>query len=580
MEPPLTRLSDDVLIYIYSFLEPPNILRASSASKRLREIGNQRIVWANACQNYLISCGLPSPPEPLHLLSTLSLRQRTLSAYSLAKRWRSGIHSPHRRSNLPNLSGSAISDIQILPSLNDDSLRLLTISKNVWLEMSVWEVPHQREYPAKLMGRWSPRGALYTGVTVNTDPSSSATIAISIYLDGQFFVKIMSLLAAGRVEDLFLVLHELPFASELKPVLLQGDIVALADTTHETILWDWKRGTFATLHDGPQNTSVPPYNMCHQVLFAHESVFVVRARSIHLFRYPELSSTTQRGFDDTGPNREPQLPIASFSFGWLDGVKAAICPRLDPRGLNRNLPKQSWSGISILIRGENDDPWAENAHNLELYSLEPNAEYISHTDKSDSEALQIASHESASTQPLTDGVPQSQQEDATITNCPYIFPPRPSYHLPALRGTLLCRKLAFGTFGTAVWIEPREKLNMGLVTGLVEIMNGLSQVDAIASSSFRWQDEDRIRRESCLKIVAFPGSLSSRHTTRRGLRAESPFVEDAEEGWGLSQDKSTAVISSTLLVDDQNDWTALDYDEVTGRVVLGTGSGDVLVLDI
>src|ERR1700733_2360450 len=87
-------------------------------------------------------------------------------------------------------------------------------------------------------------------------------------------------------------------------------------------------------------TEKKKYDRCIQVLFAHKSILVVRARSIHLFPEPVLSHS------------EPIscTPIAQHSWGWLDGV--AVTVQKNPDG-----PKL-FEALSILIRAEVDDPWS------------------------------------------------------------------------------------------------------------------------------------------------------------------------------------------------------------------------------
>jgi len=107
------------------------------------------------------------------------LRFKVLSAYDLAHRWISGVTCPQRTYHFPGASGARVSDVRFVPGY-DDRL-LLTISKTVWSAMSLWYMSDQ---DSKIVAQWSPRGAIFTGHTVNDAMGSEATLAVSLQLDG------------------------------------------------------------------------------------------------------------------------------------------------------------------------------------------------------------------------------------------------------------------------------------------------------------------------------------------------------------------------------------------------------------
>jgi hypothetical protein len=146
-------------------------------------------------------------------------------------------------------------------------------------------------------------------------------------------------------------------------------------------------------------------------VFATDSILVVRARFIHLFPQPELQSDTPRIY----------TPIARHSFGWTDGVSVAPTRLLSSTGSSSNLPS-----LSILIQGENNDPWSSEQRSLELFTLHPNPSYSS----------------------------SASDANTGVSPVPYIFPPTLTTQVHTDRGSTLCRQFILGRCGTAVWIHP------------------------------------------------------------------------------------------------------------------------------
>jgi len=59
---------------------------------------------------------------------------------------------------------------------------MLTISKSVWSAMAIWDMGEEKE-DARKVCEWSPRGAIFNGFALNSDPNSKATIAVSLHLN-------------------------------------------------------------------------------------------------------------------------------------------------------------------------------------------------------------------------------------------------------------------------------------------------------------------------------------------------------------------------------------------------------------
>lgn len=99
--------------------------------------------------------------------------------------------------------------------------------------------------------------------------------------------------------------------------------------------------------------------------------------------------------------------------------------------------------------------------------------------------------------------------------------------------------MILGRNGTAVWINPQDHTVGGLYFS--NDNSPLQIVPYVERSSQR------------LMATVFRGPLS-----RDG-------IPDGD------------INISTICVNDNNNWTALDYDEVTGRIAIGSASGDLLV---
>jgi hypothetical protein len=162
---------------------------------------------------------------------------------------------------------------------------------------------------------------------------------------------------------------------------------------------------------------------CIQIVFAYQSVLVIRARSIHLFPEPILS------------NSKPIYDaVARHSFGWVDGVSVSMTPRsnsVDPRGL------PSHDTIHILLRAESDDPWTQEQHNLRFFTLKPNPHY---------------------------SVAFQQDGNSGAGILPYLFPPSLTAEVLSVHGSLRCADIKLQPYGTAVWVHPRNRAVAGLIS--------------------------------------------------------------------------------------------------------------------
>ncbi|SJL10799.1 uncharacterized protein ARMOST_14193 [Armillaria ostoyae] len=194
--------------------------------------------------------------------------------------------TPKREINF--LTGSSTLEIKFIPGRQNRWL--LTISAGTTSVLTIWDITRQQT-----CSEWFRDGAAINAFELNTDPESEASMAVFL----------------GRLQRLVLLrldndgnLYEIhSINTDLHPVNLTGDLMALSDDRSKTVINNWKTGAHANLDD--LSNSRP--NCCFQVVFAPCTILVVRMFSVHLYAIPPLLGETH-------------TPIATHSFGWVNNV--------------------------------------------------------------------------------------------------------------------------------------------------------------------------------------------------------------------------------------------------------------------
>ncbi|KAJ3800040.1 hypothetical protein GGU11DRAFT_774748 [Lentinula aff. detonsa] len=573
---------EDILIYLYTFLDVPNILCLRQTCKRFNEISNLTIVWIHAWENHIFRKGYPFPPKfeaertersrprwRIQNMSRPELEQRTRHAYRLARKWlyeypiQTNLPDstfkgpllpllPHRDINwvvTPSISITAVRFVRSVrrcPSnldteTADESILVLSVSKGIWSVLTIWDVPiflygnDNTQHRPRKCAEWSPKGGLFTGLCLNRDHSSEADLAVSVVCEGRHEIGLFNISDAGELLSICTIPSVPTRASTLteedslflqamqpmKPMTLSGQLLAMSDDTASTVIYNWKTGAFAVLEHEEDEVGVWKHDHVIQVVFAYRSVLVVRAKSVHLFPEPELclASPSPVDFKDfsTPPGLAIYSPIANHTFGWVDGV--SVVPTYS------DSPVYSQPGtLRILVRLQSDNPWMANEHSLDLYELSLNPNAV--------------------------GTPAHGHEQSTAIECPYLFPPICTSRVSSTRGPLRCTDLALGQCGTAIWVKPGDRASHGLLMSdvydnytSVARLNGL---DSDVSVS--------IEGSATESLVAgiFPGPLNPEEKVR----------------------------TRKICTNVTNNWTALDYDEAVGRLVLGDATGCVRILEL
>jgi len=408
----LDTVDDDTLILVFDFLSVPEILAMRQTSKRMAKISTLRIVWRNACISCVLSNGYPFSQLPLNSLP--DLESLTRKAYRLGTKWLSPFPEPRTSQIFAANPSTYIEDVKFLPGKN----WLLTVSKGIWSGITAWDL----DAGVTRIAEWSPRGAIFKGFAVNTDPDSEATLAVSMQ-DSSSNIQILSLRCRGDgTPTVFESISTIQ--TWLSPIALQGDILAFSDNVAETVIQNLKDDTCAILRNAPVSDQTAwQLDRCIQIVFAYHSVLVIRGRSIHLFPEPILNSS-----------KPIYGAVARHSFGWVDGVSVSLTPRSNPVDL-RDLP--SHDPIHILLRAESDNPWTQEQHNLRFFILKPNPHYSVEFHQDDKPSTDIS---------------------------PYLFPPSLTAEVSSVHGSLRCADIMLQPYGTAVWIHPRNRAVTGLIS--------------------------------------------------------------------------------------------------------------------
>ena len=228
-----------------------------------------------------------------------------------------------------------------------------------------------------------------------------------------------------------------------------------------------------------------------------------------------------------GSVHEPtiQRPVDSFSFGWLDGI-----------AISQDLSKPD--SFFVLFRRPDEDIWSTRAPTLTFYRLEVNS---------------TAGVEEDSTPNATGSAPYLFSE-TFLTSAPLLASASPTY-----TSSSASTKLVLGNHSTALWLSPRPRESDS--TGLVQM-----DLD---------RREDWPSQASGIRIWRYYvgddlvwGSFGPRET-----QAES-HDDGAENRTGMTDEGSKTHVFTRRVFNARGDvWTAIGYDEETGRVALGKRDG-------
>ncbi|KAF5337438.1 hypothetical protein D9758_017168 [Tetrapyrgos nigripes] len=658
--------------------------------RRLNELSRLPIIWIEACHSQILSKGYPFPRCSLQELPQERLETLTRRAYRLAQRWLNQYHNVNldsgRKPSLSSFSSSSstspsslfpnkeckfsvspsapIADVRFIEGFEERFL--LTVSKGIWSVITIWDVAEaleslsgqgsrngdskstatsyreRRPTTPRKCCEWSPKGGLFTGLTLNSDLESEAKLAVSVAFESGQQIQLMNLSTDGQLSPICSI------DVAMKPMTLEGDFIAMSDDLAQTTIYNWKTGDYAILKHLQDQEGVWKQDHCIQVVFAHQSILVVRARSVHLFPQPVLRPASV--------NAPVYLPIARHTFGWIDGVSVVPPSRIRPevKAMGTTFPATGGYGggleprhdfddgysesasrdsfdlpppLTLLVRLQSDNPWTADEHSLDLYALMPSADAavksISRYDESNESQVRVLNRSHthqpppsvlATTPTLTVDadtvIPTLSDASATLSSSssppltipppptPYLFPPILTSRILSIRGSLRCTDVVLGPCRTAVWIRPHDRSLGGLIDDSLNglTMMGMGGLMGVGSS----QNVDggdsfnNERSKEGLVCAVFPGPLcpSTSHGARMSSSSSSTGSTGSEDwiggvstmsvngGDGEKGERDSDGGVRMMWMNELNNWTTLDYYEAMGRIALGSGDGYVTVLEL
>ncbi|KAG7096367.1 hypothetical protein E1B28_003811 [Marasmius oreades] len=591
----LQTLPTDVLINIFTLLSIPDILNLRQTNKLFLALSKQSIVWINARKSEIFSKLWPCEMAK----DDKDEEKTTRNAWRLGRRWASDTEKAmpvrRERSFMTNTS-TAVSDIRFL--VVHGRKTLLTVSKGIWSVLTLWDIDESDDENETKLSEWSPRGGLFTGLAINEDANVEEQLAVSIAKNGSHETLLLEIDTTFSLTPK----RRIPSpegASPLRALAFSGSVLALADDLSHTTIFDWATGEMAILtedvdeeREGSTGTANWKHNIAMQVVFAHRSVLVVRARSLSLFQQPSLSPSPSNIEGSIHEHlrlrvetevvefeNEPQLsmrpliptytPIAMHSFGWVDGIDVVLT---SPK------PSSPRADLQVFVRAESDNPWRSGEGSIDVYVLRASPDF----DENDGPQVQTLPLESSS------------------ALSPYIFPPYPLASLPTPRGSLRCNTVRAGSCSTALWVCPLATTSIhstNRTAGLVVdqwAVDGAAGLDiygvgvGASVGSVEYGDSSTLNRHGDTGLVDGNGIdiygigigvgdqssqivTSSTAITRRGESLVAgvfpgPFLDSPEP-------RMKQVLGNM----GSNGCTAMDYDEVSGRVAMGLGDGSVWV---
>jgi len=228
-----------------------------------------------------------------------------------------------------------------------------------------------------------------------------------------------------------------------------------------------------------------------------------------------------------------QHPVDSFTFGWLDGIS-----------ISQDFSKSD--SFFVLFHHPNDDLWSNHAPKLTLCRLEANPTASAEEELPPPSDVDDPVSHFFSVEFLT-SVPRSASASPTSTS------------------SSTSTKLVLGHQRTALWLSPRPRESDS--TGLVQMdLNRQEDWPAQARGTRSWRQ--------FLGDDLIWASFGPRET-------QTKIQDSGDENWTSRTDEEEPKIYAFTrrICNSRGEvWTAIGYDEETGRVALGKGDGSIVFL--
>ncbi|KAF6751939.1 hypothetical protein DFP72DRAFT_906586 [Ephemerocybe angulata] len=541
---PFLCLPVDIQHLILSNLSPKDVLLCRLICKGLEGLTKERSIWIAQCRGHITSKGHPFPTyTPLNAMSLSELEHHAVNCFRVAQKWLCFAHG--RSEKFPDGDFATCETVTIKEVCEGvgiyathylnihGRLLLLILYKAIWSVLDLWDVADPVN-PTKIC-EWTTKGSIIKALVVNKDQSSEATIALGVYTEAkEHVVQILTVPPSLNLEIL------LSIPSIFVPLTLKGHLVALCQGTQSrTMIWNWKSSRYAMLDEElPEEGAIstrsedasedilgarPEYPL--EVTFAQGGVLIGRAKFVTLHRTPELLYSS---FEEA--ETAPTGYLAKHTFGYLD----SICTTADEPHDADTPPS-----YRILTRGYTDDPWRErDEHSLHVYRLDFNLDFLEHPS----------------------------------TTVPYLFPPVHEARIPTRRGKLHCPEIFLSKKGVALWVQPKKWEGPYPGYAPVPLINVASS-DPDEPGRISWvRMGDWEREKEYIRAAILPGSVYRR-------------ADDGSKGTALLGEGTDGEVNVRPVLLKTNrcleaDWTSMDWDEETGRIVLGHQDGRVMLIEM
>ena len=282
-------------------------------------------------------------------------------------------------------------------------------------------------------------------------------------------------------------------------------------------------------------------NTCLQIQISQRYVLVARAKFTEVFDSPKDILATNSTHSSscasllTGEVQEPiiQHPLDSFSFGWLDGISVSE---------DSSKP----DSFFVLFRQPNEDPWSIHAPTLTFYRLEANPTGVVEGDlplplEADGSTSHLFSETFLAPAPLSGSTSPTSTSSSAST------------------------KLVLGHHRTALWLSPRPRESDA--TGLVQMdLNRREDWPSQARGVRTW----RYFLGDDLVWASFGPGQTQTETRDGGDENRTRMAGE--------EDSKIRVLTRCIFNSRAEVWTAIGYDEETGRVALGRRDGYITFL--
>ncbi|OCH89152.1 hypothetical protein OBBRIDRAFT_778851 [Obba rivulosa] len=550
----LSILPEEILLQIFRELRIGDILAIRQTCKTLEAFTRERSVWYDALQVHVQEKGITVPglhDRDIHFMSAAQLERLTLHAIRFYVNWTSALPTWTRKIDIHpdssfNMRKAMNVSVQFLPGRHGRFLLTNTIHNHLDRNAAAPQ-PHR----TFLVQCWDLRQdiaacvaimqlvAIWVKITVNTDPLSEATFAItqSETIGGYTTSLHMIDFEMNDPSAAFRLLKEVP--SFKQALALQGDtfIATNEDLTIRLIDTKADRVTYAlrplVMNNDPQVH--PEEYRCLQVLLLDGHMLAFCRQYIFLYILPTMSPPEYIG-PITLHSPQELFPTAHYKWNWsIDSI--VVSPRLHRRTYtsidnthaddSTHLPV-----IDILLRFDTWFPWPVNM--LHQSVLFPNPDY--HPDLT----LSLPSDGSA--------VPYFASKEST---------PRMVHSVASPLRLFTPSDILLGRRGTALWLE------------------------ALPDPSVPEQAADFGQRVAG-KVLVQPRHLPHVREVG-GNRALPGYVSEALSGsqsaaeWEEVAARNVTVFRETA--SDDETWIRMALEEDEGKIAIADAEGTILLTE-